>query len=201
MSYYISGRNGFCGIPSFLPSFPLANYMSSASSHFIFLLWSSATLCSSHFSLFITSKPLNAPPLCLSPFPPFSSIKLFFFILFCNTITQSLSSSLPLSSLSFHHRHVLYLLHTFTNTFFPSSPAILWHSYPPIPYLSVPPFTPTYHLFFCCFLHLILSPLSPCLLALFSHQSVLFPPVLLVLYTHHKFWKGFSSSLLKQFSS
>ena len=137
---------------------------------FTFTLWSSSTLryqilSSLPFLIFITLKLLNSPPplslslslpLQLSPLSHCSPSNFP-----SNSLAQSLSSSLSRSSLSFHHTLVLCLLHTFTHTVsFPPSPAILWHSYPLIPYLSVPPFPPARRhppLFLLPSFHLILT--------------------------------------------
>ncbi len=147
MSYYISGRNGFCRILPLLPSFPPQTACLQHLQTFIFLPWSSSTLCyqilsPSQFPIFITPKLLNSPPLCLSPSPAFSSITLLSFFYF--PLIPSHSPSPPLIFILPSQTSALPPPHIH-KPFFPPSPAILWHSYPLIPYLSVPLFTPTHH--------------------------------------------------------
>lgn len=175
MSYYISGRSGFCSKPTPLSNYPLPKKTASFQM-FLFLPRSSPTLRYQILSSFQFPK-VESPNLwTLLLFVPtsqafFSVIRLSFTLWSNSSHTPpaplpslsgslpSLSGSLPLSSLSFHHRHVLWLLRVF-NTFsarthlLQNPPASL--SYHPIFFppslLTLPPLKP-----FCCSLHLILS--------------------------------------------
>lgn len=111
-----------------------------------------------------------------SPSPPLSPSHLY------PSITDLCSASSTHSQTIFSHPHLLS-----SGTLILSSRIFRF-------LLSLPPTA-----LCCCFLHLILSLSSARLLALF-HPSLLFPPVLLALYTHHRFWRVCCSSLLRQFS-
>lgn len=140
----------FVGSPSLALLSP-ENSMSTAPSEFhIHPLQPCAIVCSTQFHIFITLKLQNSPPLCLCPSSAFSSTTLLSSRLLSNSTAHILSSSRCFSSLLLHHRCVL--CHPPKLFFFlTSSPHILWHSYPLILYLSLPPFTPN---------HLLLPPSS-----------------------------------------
>lgn len=140
----------FVGSPLSCPPSP-GYCTSSTSSDFHIPSWSSSTLCyqiisSCKFPIFITQKLLNSPPLCHCPSPAFSSIKLLSFILFSNSVYTVLLLSpllifiLPSQTCPLPPPHI-------HKHFFLFSPAILWHAYPLILYLSIPLFTTTHHTF------------------------------------------------------
>lgn len=153
-----------CRIP---PPFPLQIACLQHLQTFICLPWSSSTPCDQILSFFSipyiynskTSELSSPLSLCLSSFFPLSHCSTLYF---SNSITRSFSSSLPFSSLSFHHKPVLCLLYTFTNTFFShlrlvsSGTLILsshssFHSHQPPPFVSSPAgsFSPQFALSSC----------------------------------------------------